>query len=502
MTHVGACQNNLRVIEGLTLESTILEQDVKYSLILPEDYYSSNKKYPVVYLLHGLGDNESSWLEYGRVNQITDVLMANNEVVPVIFVMPQGYRTYYVNDFDGKFRYEDMFIDELIPHIDKKYRTMASKNFRATLGYSMGGFGALSLALQHPEVISVSVPLSMSMRTDEQYMTEAAPEWDEQWGKLFGAEGKVGNERLTDYYKEYSPFYIFQSSDLSKYSDLKLYIDNGDDEFTLARSNEELHMLLRDINFDHEFRVRDGGHDFVYWRQAFPNAMRFISDSFNGKEYRGDLPKISTPRGDLLEHKFIEDESGIELLLPEEFDITNRLYPVLYVFGGIDGDQKQQIAEAIKQGERNATMPPVILAFLNERGEEFKDKIIPTLEGKYRARNGYRFRALIGFGDGGRVALNYALQPMLVTSCAVVESPIDNEHIKNELLKNKENWRTWYYLASTDKSEHYTSNGNAHIFLRENKVYHEYRIFEDDPGNSLNIPFNEILDFTQKKLHR
>ncbi|HET9053416.1 MAG TPA: alpha/beta hydrolase-fold protein, partial [Cyclobacteriaceae bacterium] len=212
-----ACaQNNVRIIESLSMNSNILSQDVKYSIILPEDYYTSKKSYPVVYLLHGLGDNESSWLEYGQVSRVVDHAVKKKEIIPMIYVMPAGYRNYYVNDYAGKFLYEDMFMKEFVPFIDKQYRTIADKNHRATLGYSMGGFGALVLPLRNPDVFTISVPLSISVRTDAQYITEDAAGWDDQWGRLFGAVGTTGAERLTDYYKQHSPFHILAQKDLSE----------------------------------------------------------------------------------------------------------------------------------------------------------------------------------------------------------------------------------------------------------------------------------------------
>ncbi|HNC31546.1 MAG TPA: alpha/beta hydrolase-fold protein, partial [Cyclobacteriaceae bacterium] len=161
-------------MESLFMNSKILSQDVNYSIILPADYYTSGKRYPVVYLLHGLGDNESSWLEYGQVSQVADAAVKNKEIIPMIYVMPAGYRNYYVNDYAGKFLYEDMFIKEFVPFIDSQYRTLADKSHRATLGYSMGGFGTLVLPLRNPDVFTVSVPLSISVRTDSQYMSEDA----------------------------------------------------------------------------------------------------------------------------------------------------------------------------------------------------------------------------------------------------------------------------------------------------------------------------------------
>src|SRR5512138_2989402 len=280
--------NGLRIMESLVMPSRILNQDVKFSVCLPVDYYEVNQSFPVVYLLHGLGDDETAWLEYGRISQYADQELEKEEIVPMIFIMPQGFRTYYVNDYRRSFLYEDMFVKEMVPYIDSMFRTKADSRHRALMGYSMGGFGALVLHLKYPGIFGSTVPLSISVRTDDQYMTEDASGWNEQWGRLFGAEGLTGSDRIKDYYKAYSPFYIIPKISPSDYKNYRIYIDNGDKEETLCRSNEELHILMRNLGFPHEFRVREGGHSFSYWCSALPNALRFISDAFESRPYRGD----------------------------------------------------------------------------------------------------------------------------------------------------------------------------------------------------------------------
>ena len=140
---LGMAQDMVVTLEGKSIKSKILKQEVKYSVILPKDYSKNEKAYPVVYLLHGLGGNHYSWLEYGRLSQHVERAVNNKEIQPMIYVMPEGYRTYYVNDFYGEFLYQDMFIKELVPFIDANYRTLPKKDKRATIGFSMGGFGAL-----------------------------------------------------------------------------------------------------------------------------------------------------------------------------------------------------------------------------------------------------------------------------------------------------------------------------------------------------------------------
>ncbi len=500
---VACAQQKARIIEGLAMNSKILSQEVKYSVILPEDYYSSKKNYPVVYLLHGLGDNESSWLEYGQVSQIVDPAVRKKEIIPMIYIMPQGYSNYYVNDYAGKFLYEDMFIKELVPFIDKQYRTVADNAHRATLGYSMGGFGALVLPLRNPDVFMVSVPLSISVRTDAQYMTEEASGWDDQWGRLFGAVGITGEGRLTAYYKQHSPFHIFAQQNLDNLTKLRLYIDNGDDEETLCRSNEELHMLLRERNFPHEFRVRNGGHEFQYWRDAMPNGLHFISDAFEGRAYRGDTESLSKAANVSNAVKLIH-EDGYDVLLPSEYNQAQRLYPVIYFVGDFSLTGKEKIVSVIHESILDGSLTPVITVFLNAATKDITSSLVPVVEKKYRARNGWRFRALVGFESGGVPALQSALIPEVFTSCVLFDTKHNCDALKSEFQKNKKQLaRTWLMLYSSDKGDAYQENGCAHIFLRDEEVYHEYRVQQGAGGEEWMLSnLKETLDFLQRKIHR
>ncbi|MBX2966710.1 MAG: esterase family protein [Cyclobacteriaceae bacterium] len=490
-----------RVVEGLSLASEILGQEVKYSIILPENYYASKKAYPVVYLLHGLGDNESSWLEYGNVSQHVDAAVKKKEIVPMIYVMPQGFRSYYVNDYAGKFRYMDMFVQELVPHIDSRYRTIADKEHRATLGYSMGGFGALILPVKNPDVFTISVPLSISVRTDEQYMTEEASGWDEQWGRLFGGEGTTGAERITEYYKQHSPFHIFAGHDLTALKNIKLYIDNGDDEGTLCRSNEELHILLRDRNFPHQFRVRNGGHEFSYWHEALTNGLRFISDAVEGKPYRGDVEGLSK-RYSLSKPDKLIQANGYNVLLPLNYHKEQRLYPVVYIIA--QPETETGIAAHIKQAMVQQSFIPVITVFINGTVQDVMNSVIPEVEKNYRARAGCRFRALLGTGQAGTTAFRLALNPEMFTACVLLNVPLDCQALANGLASNKKALaRTWLYIKTTDTSANYKSNGCAHITLREEDVYHEYRVSGGQANTEWALrSLNEALDFTQRKIHR
>ncbi len=485
--------------------SKILGQNVKYSIVLPENYYKNKHAYPVVYLLHGLGDDETSWIEYGRIGQIAGKAIAEKEIIPMIFVIPQGFRTYYVNDFANTFRYQDMFVQELIPFIDSCYRTIADKKHRATLGYSMGGFGALIIPLKNPEIINTCVPLSISIRTDKKYMEEYGPEWDKQWGSLFGGVGKTGVDRITDYYKQNYPFHIFMQDDLSKLKELNIYIDNGDDEQTLCRSNEELHMLLRDRNFPHQFRVRNGGHEFSYWREALKNGLNFISDAFEGKAYRGDIinpAQIIIPFNNLQKIKI--NNLDCDIYLPDEYQNTTRLYPVIYFAGDFLKNEKKLISGLITQNIDKAYLPQVIAVFVPLNVEGFDDEFFAALSKEFRIRQGFRFKAIFAYGKGGQTAILKALSPEQFTFCASFDVTVSKDEPEKILsgFIDKSLKRTWFYIASPDKGQNYQGNGNLHMLFRDLDIYHEYRVSEGDGGFEWFIGMlPEAFSYFAKKIH-
>ena len=140
------------VFESLSFESNKLGRKVSYSIYLPSDYSTSKRNYPVLYLLHGYTDNETNWIQMGQMKTIADRAIANEEAVPMIIVMPDAWDTWYINQYDGKAPYEDMFFEELIPYMEKTYRIRSNKESRAIAGLSMGGYGSFLYSLHHPDM--------------------------------------------------------------------------------------------------------------------------------------------------------------------------------------------------------------------------------------------------------------------------------------------------------------------------------------------------------------
>lgn len=264
--------------ESLTFESSILGKDVQYSIYLPPEYESTNRRYPVLYLLHGYTDDESGWIQFGQVKKIADQHADDVDISSMIIVMPDAGVSWYVNSNDGNTRYEDFFVDEFIPAIDSQYRTRSEKEFRAVAGLSMGGYGTLIMALKHSRLFTAAAPLSAAVFLDEEIKSMEQETWDEVFHVPFD-EGLEGEKRFTDHYRANSVLDLVKNGNVDSLNTVNYYIDCGDDDF-LIKGNMELHSAMIDKEIEHEFRIRDGGHEWNYWRTALPEVLRFVSQSF------------------------------------------------------------------------------------------------------------------------------------------------------------------------------------------------------------------------------
>ncbi len=499
--------SGLRIMESMVMHSSILKQDVHFSVCLPKNYYETKASFPVVYLLHGLGDDETSWLEYGQISQYSDKAVAAGETVPMIFIMPEAFRTYYVNDYTGSFLYQDMFINELVPYIDGYFRTISDSRHRAVMGYSMGGFGALILHLKYPDVFGAAVPLSISIRTDEQYITEDASGWDDQWGRLFGEPGLKEYDRLTDYYIQNSPFHFLYQITKNDINKLNIYIDNGDKEQTLCRSNEELHILMRNMNIPHQYRVRSGGHSFDYWCSVLPNALRFISDAFEAKSYRGDKAiKTSVDKVNDKQLQTLEiGKDNLTVFVPSEYERTNRKYPVIYITGAFDAMQKISVASYVNSEIDRNQIGPMIVVFLPLMDSASIKAILPVVEDKIRIRHGYRFQAIAGYEDGATAAFELGSSTGLFGNCILFDGFLTKDKVPVMVSAiNKENsYRTSFFIDAPDKGNYFDGNGNVHMALRDSNIQHEYRVREGKGGFDWMLTgLPEIIQFTAKRFHK
>ena len=262
-----------KVSDNLSLSSKILNMERKYAIYLPPDYESSTRSYPVLYLLHGGGDDQTGWVQFGEVMNITDKAIAEGKATPMIIVMPDANTTRrgYSNNATGTWLYEDFFFKELMPFVEKKYRIKADKRFRAIAGLSMGGDGSFTYALHHPELFSSACPLSAG--TGPLTMDVAKT-------NVRRTDSTATDGQIEAFYKRQSVPELVNNVPDSLKKAVRWYIDCGDDDF-LFEGNSLVHIAMRKKEIPHEFRIRNGGHNWTYWRQALPDVLEFVSQAFH-----------------------------------------------------------------------------------------------------------------------------------------------------------------------------------------------------------------------------
>ncbi len=262
-----------KVFDNLSMNSTILKGERKYALYLPPGYETSMRHYPVLYLLHGGGDDQTGWVQFGEVQHIADKAINEGIATPMIIVMPDANtgRRGYSNDVKGEWRYEDFFFGEFMPYIETTYRIRRDREYRAVAGLSMGGNGTLIYALHHPELFSSACPLSAG----------AAPLNMDNVKKSLGSDLKnVTQDQLEAYFNRYNIPGLIERIPDNRKNEIRWYIDCGDDDF-LYEGNSMLHIAMRKKGIAHEFRIRDGAHNWTYWRESLPEVLRFISAGFH-----------------------------------------------------------------------------------------------------------------------------------------------------------------------------------------------------------------------------
>jgi len=265
-----------KVFENLTLESSILKMKKKYAVYFPPDYETSERYYPVLYLLHGAGGDQAEWIQRGEVARIADNAINNGLASAMIIVMPNasGENRGYANDPEGKWRYEDFFFQEFMPYIEKTYRIRPGKRHRAIAGLSMGGNGTFIYALHHPELFYAACPLSaatfpFTLDDAKELLPKRYPD--------------ITDKQIEEYYNRYSIPELINKIPEDRKGAVRWYIDCGDDDALeqVYEGNCLIHIAMRKKEIPHEFRIRDGAHTWSYWRSALPSVLGFVSNSFH-----------------------------------------------------------------------------------------------------------------------------------------------------------------------------------------------------------------------------
>lgn len=460
------------------VRSEILQQNVQIAVLLPQDYLSNpERRYGVVYLLHGLGDTHKSWNDQWLRIESTVAQCEAAGLGDMIYIMPTGFRSYYVDRLDGNFDYMKMFVEELVPYVDRTYRTLADRGHRAAVGYSMGGFGAMILPSCHPELFSVSVPLSMSFRTDEQYMSEPASGWDSQWGAIFGGKGLAGEARLTDYYKAHCPFYMFTAENAAKYADVAYYLDCGDDEEQLLVANDDLHRQLREIGFAHEYRIRNGAHTGDYWRGAMPEVLRFIDCRFNGRPFDAPARSSYTP------HKAARRTAELagmqaEIFTPQDYNPQGS-YTALYLLH--DGTLPLTPDECLNVLATTQNAKPFVLIATDASAADFAlAEFVAAAENGLALGADREHRLCIAAGEAGRTAYagtatatgaNPTFKALFLLDAATDPSIAPSPEV-------------FYFITLTDQGRNYESANELYKRCHAEEIGFEYRVVDGTPADA------------------
>ena len=272
-------------IDCNALPSHTLGEAIHYCVMLPPGYDAataghSPRRYPVLYFLHGLGDNEQTLFKGGGWDLIED-LREKKQISDFLVVAPEGKRSFYINSADGRVRYSDFFVRELIPYIESHYSVRRERSARAISGVSMGGYGALRFAFAYPELFSSVSAQSAALIAESPRQTATSP-MPTQLNGLLGAV--FGNPVDTRHWDQNSPFVLAKRNRAQiRTSGLSIYFNCGrDDEFGFEKGAAELHRQLQAEGIQHEYHLYPGNHGAEYFLAHLGEVMEFHSRVFAG----------------------------------------------------------------------------------------------------------------------------------------------------------------------------------------------------------------------------
>src|SRR5579862_128125 len=269
-------------IDCSALNSKILKHPVRYCVYLPAAYNAeagaaAGQTYPVLYFLHGLGDNEQSLFNSGGFTLIDD-LRKQHRIGDFLIAAPEGDRTFYINSAGGSVRYSDFFLREFVPAMEGKYRIGKGRSYRAIDGISMGGYGALRFAFAHPEMFSAVSAQSAALMTESPQQLDAAAKSGAPLGKVLAAV--FGDPVVPQHWKDNSPFFLAQKN-ASELRHLAIYFNCGqDDNYGFEKGAAALHEQLQKESIKHEYHAYPGDHSFSYFLSHFAEVMEIHSRAF------------------------------------------------------------------------------------------------------------------------------------------------------------------------------------------------------------------------------
>jgi enterochelin esterase-like enzyme len=255
-----------------TFKSAALGRDYKYTVYLPDSYAKDTKRYPVLYLLHGAGGDENEWLAKGGVRETMDALIARNQIKPMIVVMPGHTQAWWVDG--AKEKGETALVKEVMPDVESKYRTDATRKNRLIAGLSAGGYGALNLIMKYPQQFAASAILSPAIYDPVPPNSSSGVR-----NHPFQKDGKFDPDtwkslNYTAHIEAYKKSGVI----------VPLYINSGDhDTFSIALHATTLFERLRFHQPNAlELRIVNGDHEWAVWRDTLGDALMFMNTYIDG----------------------------------------------------------------------------------------------------------------------------------------------------------------------------------------------------------------------------
>ncbi len=255
------------------LASKLMARDVPYRVITPKNYGTAGARFPVVFLLHGLTGRYDNWTDKTKLAEFA-------EKHNFIIVTPEGGDGWY-SDSAGvaNDKYESYIVQELVPEIDSKFRTLATRENRFIAGLSMGGYGSLKFGLKYPQKFAAVGSFSGALRATD-WTDKVIGEWlAKSIMSVFGA-AESENRKANDIYRLAREWPADKTKELPF-----IYLDCGTEDFLIENSHD-FAKILREKKIPHEFRELPGKHDWVYWNLQVQEFLR-LADRM--------LPKAEIP---------------------------------------------------------------------------------------------------------------------------------------------------------------------------------------------------------------
>jgi S-formylglutathione hydrolase FrmB len=270
-------------VQYKTYASALLNRELRYGIYLPPSYeMSGTRRYPVLYFLHGLGENEMRWSTRGEGDLILDQMIAGKGIGEFIVAVPvSSSNGFYTNVRNGSAPWEDALVKEFIPMIESTYRVNATRATRGISGISMGGYGALKVAMKHPEMFGSVSAHSAALVPDFETATPIVKAYLGLAETIYGLAVNAAKPDFS-YWDANNPLEL--AKDTNKLKGMKIYFDCGtEDMYGFFAGHKALDDVLTRAKYPHTAELHPGPHGWNFARQHMQESLLFHWNAFAEK---------------------------------------------------------------------------------------------------------------------------------------------------------------------------------------------------------------------------